>query len=77
MNSQKTDNLRFLISLSPSVDKIDRQNFCIQSWKQMGAKVFAIQSESEINELTKYYSNIEFVLGIRLTKESKEVYFHP
>lgn len=49
------------IVTSLSVKRIDRQKKCIQSWKQFGVPIIAVQSNDEAQQISDTYDNVSVV----------------
>ena len=53
--------MKFLTSLHPK--RIERQQYCIDSWLKHGDEVIAVQSPKELPIIEKLFHNVTFVTG--------------
>ena len=51
--------MKIVTSLSPR--RVDRQKKCLESWKQLGVPIVAVQSNEEAEDIAGIYDNVSVV----------------
>ena len=51
--------MKFVTSLSPH--RIERQQYCLETWRKHGLPIVAVQTPGEAGELGRHFTGVEFV----------------